>query len=94
MSQAAFDAASEAAESIRKHLKSDLANPNIAVICGSGLGGLADSVDTEDKVEIPYKDIPHFAVSTGIDNSRQAGLDLQGCSAWSCWKAAVRKDRT
>jgi len=36
--------------------------PRIAIICGSGLGTLADAV--EDKVEFPYNEIPHFPVST------------------------------
>ncbi|KAJ7417157.1 Purine nucleoside phosphorylase [Pitangus sulphuratus] len=36
--------------------------PKIAVICGSGLGGLADAL--ENKTVIPYEDIPHFPRST------------------------------
>ena len=36
--------------------------PKIAIILGSGLGKLTDSV--LGKVEISYKDIPHFSVST------------------------------
>ena len=38
--------------------------PKIAIILGSGLGSLAD--DIEDKVVIPYKDIPNFPVSTVV----------------------------
>ncbi len=37
--------------------------PEIAIICGSGLGGLAELV--VDKIVIPYVDIPHFPRSTG-----------------------------
>ncbi|KAJ3122587.1 hypothetical protein HK098_002723, partial [Nowakowskiella sp. JEL0407] len=37
-------------------------NPDIGIICGSGLGGLANLL--QDSVEFHYKDIPHFAVST------------------------------
>jgi len=37
--------------------------PEIAIICGSGLGGLAELV--VDKIIIPYVDIPHFPRSTG-----------------------------
>ena len=33
-------------------------NPKIAIVLGSGLGGLADKVDVVD--EIPYKEIPYF----------------------------------
>ncbi|MGL6168369.1 MAG: purine-nucleoside phosphorylase [Fusobacteriaceae bacterium] len=36
--------------------------PKIAIILGSGLGGLVDYVD--DKVIIPYEEIPNFPVST------------------------------
>ena len=36
--------------------------PEVAVILGSALGGLADQI--EDPVEIPYGDIPNFLVST------------------------------
>ena len=36
--------------------------PKIAIILGSGLGGLVEYV--ENKVVIPYKDIPNFPVST------------------------------
>lgn len=36
--------------------------PEVAVVLGSALGGLADRI--EDPVEIPYGDIPNFPVST------------------------------
>ena len=36
--------------------------PKIAIILGSGLGSLADEI--EEKIVIPYKDIPNFPVST------------------------------
>ncbi len=36
--------------------------PRVALILGSGLGGLADAVETPDV--IPYVDIPHFPHST------------------------------
>ncbi|SEF82834.1 purine-nucleoside phosphorylase [Caloramator fervidus] len=36
--------------------------PDVAIILGSGLGILADEV--EEKIEIPYSEIPHFPVST------------------------------
>lgn len=37
--------------------------PKVAIICGSGLGSLADLLS--DKAVFPYKDIPHFPISTG-----------------------------
>lgn len=36
--------------------------PKIAIICGSGLGSLADLLKNCDA--FPYEDIPHFPVST------------------------------
>ncbi len=38
------------------------ATPEVAIILGSGLGGLANKV--EDAIAIAYKDIPNFPVST------------------------------
>lgn len=37
--------------------------PEVAIICGSGLGGLAELI--VNKVVIPYSNIPHFPRSTG-----------------------------
>ena len=37
-------------------------NPKIAIILGSGLGGLSDEI--ENKIVIKYKDIPNFPIST------------------------------
>ena len=52
-------AVSEAAEYLRARLP---ARPDLALVLGSGLGGLADRI--EDPVYIPYGQIPHFPVST------------------------------
>lgn len=37
-------------------------NPKIAIVLGSGLGGLTEKIEIVD--EIPYKNIPNFPVST------------------------------
>src|ERR1051325_6422082 len=47
--------AEEAASFLRKHIK---AQPKIALVLGSGLGGFADQL--EGAVRIPYAEIPHF----------------------------------
>ena len=41
--------------------------PKIAIILGSGLGSLAD--DIEEKIILPYKDIPHFPTSTVVGHN-------------------------
>lgn len=38
--------------------------PQVAIICGSGLGMLADTLKCQDS--FAYKDIPGFPQSTGI----------------------------
>lgn len=37
--------------------------PTVGIVCGSGLGGLADML--KDQVAFNYKDIPNFPQSTG-----------------------------
>jgi purine-nucleoside phosphorylase len=51
--------------------------PKIGLILGSGLGGLADSVETP--VKIPYGDLPNWPVSTVVGHSGQLVVgQLQG----------------
>lgn len=49
----------EAIEVIRT--KTDIV-PEVAIICGTGMGQLGD--DVENAVKIPYRQIPHFPIST------------------------------
>ncbi|NBI30396.1 purine-nucleoside phosphorylase [Chengkuizengella marina] len=64
----------ESAEFIKGKLKD---SPEIGLILGSGLGVLADQI--ESAIEIPYEEIPHFPVSTveGHDGKLVIGL-LEG----------------
>ena len=41
--------------------------PKLGLILGSGLGGLAAKI--EDPIEVPYKDIPNFLLSTAPDHA-------------------------
>jgi len=50
------------AESAQYILDRTSLRPKIGIICGSGLGGLADLL--EQKQDFPYEKIPHFPVST------------------------------
>ncbi|KAF3925582.1 hypothetical protein ABW21_db0204365 [Orbilia brochopaga] len=55
----------ETAQFIQSRLPEELRTPAIGVICGSGLGGLADTVESSPRVDIGYSDIPNFPQSTG-----------------------------
>ena len=45
------------------YLKSKIPfQPEVGIILGSGLGGLADRI--EDPIAVPYHEVPHMAVST------------------------------
>ena len=56
----------EAASSLRGRLP---VAPRVGIILGSGLGPLADEV--RDATEVPYAEIPHFAVSTVAGHAGQ-----------------------
>ena len=51
----------EAAEAIRARLaqQPDLAEPRLAAVLGSGLGGVIELLDPEPRLRIPYRDIPN-----------------------------------
>lgn len=59
MASSIFDRAQTSARFIREKISSDV---DIAVVLGSGLGAFAETL--EDKVIIPYEEIPDFARST------------------------------
>jgi len=56
----------EAAALIRERLAAvpQLAAPRVAMVLGSGLGGVVDLLDPEPRVVVPYRDIPHIPVGT------------------------------
>ncbi|KAF2639088.1 hypothetical protein P280DRAFT_528613 [Massarina eburnea CBS 473.64] len=60
----AYVRASETAAFVRSKLPQELQNPHVAIVCGSGLGGLVDTIEAEPKVELDYKTIPNFPQST------------------------------
>ncbi|WLF78250.1 Purine nucleoside phosphorylase [Lodderomyces elongisporus] len=43
---------------------SELKHPRVMIICGSGLGGIADTLDPSSIIEISYSEIPGFKTST------------------------------
>lgn len=50
--------------------------PLVGIVCGSGLGGLADML--KDQVIFNYKDIPNFPQSTGEFKLQQTSQLLTG----------------
>lgn len=50
--------------------------PTVGIVCGSGLGGLADML--KDQVAFNYKDIPNFPQSTGEFNYHKPPRLLTG----------------
>lgn len=56
------------AEFLRSKLPQEFQQVDLGVICGSGLGGLVETIDQSTKVEFLYKDIPGFVASTGKKN--------------------------
>lgn len=61
----AYVRATETADYVRSKLPEALQVPKVAIVCGSGLGGLADTVEPETRVELAYSTIPNFPRSTG-----------------------------
>ena len=57
--------AAEALEYLNARLPTELKRPQVGIVCGSGLGGLVDTVIPSPRYEIPYSAIPHFPRSTG-----------------------------
>lgn len=60
-----FERATEAVSFLTKDLPKGLQKPQVAIVCGSGLGGLAETVQAEPRAEFDYASIPHFPRSTG-----------------------------
>lgn len=66
-----MDSISQNAEEALQFLKARLSPPLdrpalVGIICGSGLGGLADCVRAQPRLDVAYEDIPHFARSKGM----------------------------
>ncbi|KAF2262096.1 hypothetical protein CC78DRAFT_554773 [Lojkania enalia] len=59
-----YQRATETALYVRSMLPNNLQNPKVAIVCGSGLGGLVDTIEPDPKVELAYGIIPNFPQST------------------------------
>lgn len=65
-SASVFARATETVEFLRSKLPEQLARPRAAIVCGSGLGGLAATVNEGTREEWKYSDVPNFPLSTGM----------------------------
>lgn len=65
MADTAFSKANETVEFLRLKLPPALAKPRVAIVCGSGLGGLVATLNDGEREEWAYKDVPNFPQSTG-----------------------------
>ncbi|KAL8830438.1 MAG: hypothetical protein Q9191_001436 [Dirinaria sp. TL-2023a] len=54
----------KALDFVQAQLLPELQKPSVGIICGSGLGGLANTVLPHPRVEINYAEIPFFPQST------------------------------
>ena len=52
--------------SISSNIPEQLKQPKIAIVCGSGLGGLVESIHAQPRYEISYSEVPNFPTSTGM----------------------------
>lgn len=62
---ASFDRVKEAALFLKQRLPASLQNPRVAIVCGSGLGGLVHTIGDTPRAEYDYSSIPHFPRLTG-----------------------------
>ncbi|KAJ5397279.1 PNP/MTAP phosphorylase [Penicillium cosmopolitanum] len=68
-----LDRANEAVSFLTKSLPEGLRKPQVAIVCGSGLGGLAETVQSEPRAEFDYTSIPHFPVQQSNKVAGHAG---------------------
>ena len=78
MSVNEFDRATEAAEFLKSHYPPSFTTPKVAIICGTGLGGISNILESSSKVEVPYDKIPGFKQSTVQGHAGKLILGLIG----------------
>ncbi|RPB17316.1 inosine guanosine and [Morchella conica CCBAS932] len=70
--------AAQSAYHIRTQLPPALSKPCIGIICGSGLGGLAETLHSSPQFEISYTKIPNFPHSTVVGHAGKFVFGLLG----------------
>jgi purine-nucleoside phosphorylase len=58
-----------AADFIKSRLPTELQHPKVAIVCGSGLGGIVEELEPSPQVHINYVDIPNFLKSTVVGHA-------------------------
>lgn len=67
---AVYTLAKETATFIQSKVSNaQLKTPRVTIVCGSGLGGIADRIESGDRVEIPFSDIPNFPKTTVVGHA-------------------------
>ena len=90
MTTSVFHRATETVEYLRLRLPEQLAKPRVAIVCGSGLGGLANVLNQGVRLEWAYKDVPNFPVSTGMLGIIDWWFMLIVESCWTCGQTHIR----
>ncbi|KAK0662378.1 putative purine nucleoside phosphorylase [Lasiodiplodia hormozganensis] len=63
---AVYKRATETAQFLKENVPAELRSPKVAIVCGSGLGGLAETIHKEPVYATPYANIPNFPQSTVV----------------------------
>ncbi|KAF2087004.1 hypothetical protein K490DRAFT_43133 [Saccharata proteae CBS 121410] len=73
-----FPRATETAFHLLANVPDELRSPQVGIVCGSGLGGLADTIHESPRFESAYADIPHFPQSTVAGHAGKLIFGLMG----------------
>ncbi|KAJ5903718.1 purine nucleoside phosphorylase [Penicillium tannophilum] len=73
-----LEQAHEAVDFLNSRVPEGLQKPKVAVVCGSGLSGLADTVQAHPRVEYDYASIPHFPRPTVAGHAGKLVFGLLG----------------
>ncbi|KAI9672425.1 MAG: hypothetical protein M1829_004504 [Trizodia sp. TS-e1964] len=74
----AYESAIDSGNFLLSSLPESLQRPSVAIVCGSGLGGLAEALHLEPRVEIAYGDIPNFPKATVVGHAGKLVFGLLG----------------
>ncbi|KAJ5628379.1 purine nucleoside phosphorylase [Penicillium lividum] len=73
-----LEQAQEAVAFLNSQLPEGLQAPKVAVVCGSGLSGLAETVQADPRMEYDYASIPHFPRPTVAGHAGKLVFGLLG----------------